>query len=111
MDTEKLRTAAERYIKQKVRLAIAAHSSMEGMRETMIPYDEEVSRKWFEELGRFDYKNPLVFDQISIVVNRAFEEAVRHVRENAGDTPITHRGLADFHQTFDVNEMLLRGES
>jgi len=107
MDQNKIAAAARRYIKHKARLAIVPYGELQGLQETMAPYGDEVQKSWFDALQGVDRTDPL----LSRLLHEAYQEALQDIRANIGEGEMLHRGLADFHATFNVTEMLPKGEA
>lgn len=108
MDNEALQAAARRYIKHQVRYAVlpTLTENHEVILESMETHGEAVEKFWFDAIRPLDLTDPHVKDQLSRIVNEAFVEAIREVRESVGDQPGINRVIATFHATFNIDEML-----
>lgn len=107
MDKPALKAAARRYIKHHVRVAVApclGNSSV--LQEMLDSHGTDVERAWFEALGQLDTTDAETKDQLSRLVNEAFIEAIRDVRETVGDGPGIHQAISTFHATFHIDQML-----
>ena len=111
MKTDVVQLAASHYIRNKIRLAMAQHAEMPpGL---FHEYDATVTTRWFEAIAGTDLSVPENFNKLSALVHQVYVESVRQFKEQEQDMDpkIFHGGLADFLGTFDVNEMLPRGQA
>ena len=105
MNTTDFETVTLRLLKQKHRIAIAARIC-QGSEDSFQLYEEQLQKEW---RATVDALGPLSMDQwdkLSAIVHDLLVRANRETRETQGSTPSVLHGLADFEQSFRVEELL-----
>lgn len=106
MTTADLTTLATRLIKHMLRIAVANRSPIAGMAEGLQPFGDALRKEWFDTLATRGKLDAQARDELSIVVNEAYVNAVRQMRETTQATPMFLEGLADFQANFDATDLL-----
>ncbi len=106
MDTAVFYEATKRLIKHKARMAIAARHHIKGMAEGMQPFADHLREEWQKTLANLGPLKTQDWDKLSILVNQAYVEATREIRDMVGGGRIVLDGMADFQENFRADDYL-----
>jgi hypothetical protein len=106
MDTSEFSQATKRLIKHQLRIAIAKRSPIDGMADELHLFEESLQTEWQAAIRKLGVLDMHGWNTLSALAHDAYLEATREIRSDMGPASMVLDGLADFQQSFRIEDLL-----